>query len=149
MNHHMPVSPILPTDTAVESGHVVPGLAGGEAKADLGDAGAKLGAATGAKVGAEVARRLGRALGAEAGLAAGRMAGARAAVTSAREEACKLDALTVTEEAIIQMKATVVQVAQVVGKEAEFVAGSFILTQRALDEAPYRYSSFLTQVVVK
>ena len=35
---------------------------------------------------------------------------------------------------------------EVVGKEAEFVAGSFILTQRALDEAPYRYSSFLTQV---
>ena len=29
---------------------------------------------------------------------------------------------------------------------AEFVAGSFILTQRALDEAPYRYSSFLTKV---
>ncbi len=28
----------------------------------------------------------------------------------------------------------------------EFVAGSFILTQKALDEAPYRYSSFLTEV---
>jgi len=36
---------------------------------------------------------------------------------------------------------------EVVGKEAEFVAGSFILTQRALDEAPYRYSSFLTQAL--
>ena len=36
-----PVSPILPTETAVESGHVVPGLAGGEAEADLGDAGAE------------------------------------------------------------------------------------------------------------
>ena len=31
---------------------------------------------------------------------------------------------------------------------AEFVAGSFILTQRALDEAPYRYSSFLTKVIL-
>ena len=28
----------------------------------------------------------------------------------------------------------------------EFVAGSFILTQKALDEAPYRYSTFLTEV---
>ncbi len=28
----------------------------------------------------------------------------------------------------------------------EFIAGSFIITQRALDEAPYRYSTFLTQV---
>ena len=29
----------------------------------------------------------------------------------------------------------------------EFLAGSFIITQRALDEAPYRYSTFLTQVL--
>ena len=37
----------------------------------------------------------------------------------------------------------------VVGEEGEFMAGSFILTQRALDEAPYRYSSFLTQALEK
>ena len=39
-NPTKPVSPILPTDTAVESGHVVPGLAGGDEEADLGVAGA-------------------------------------------------------------------------------------------------------------
>ena len=44
MNHHLPISPILPSDTAVESGHVVSGLAGGDAEADLGDAGASSGA---------------------------------------------------------------------------------------------------------
>ena len=37
---------------------------------------------------------------------------------------------------------------EIPGEDAEFVAGSFILTQRALDEAPYRYSSFLTQVSI-
>ena len=40
INHQNPVSPILPTDTAVESGHVVPGLAGGDAEADIEHAGA-------------------------------------------------------------------------------------------------------------
>ena len=37
----------------------------------------------------------------------------------------------------------------VVGEEGEFMAGSFILTQRALDEAPYRCSTFLTQALEK
>ena len=32
-------------------------------------------------------------------------------------------------------------------RHGEFVAGSFILTQKALDEAPYRYGTFLTQVI--
>ena len=31
--------------------------------------------------------------------------------------------------------------------EGEFVAGSFILTQKALNEAPYRYSRFLTEAL--
>ena len=31
----------------------------------------------------------------------------------------------------------------------EFVAGSFILTQKALSEAPYRYSKFLTTALEK
>ena len=39
-NPNKPVSPILPTDTAVESGHVVPGQAEGGAEADLDGAGA-------------------------------------------------------------------------------------------------------------
>ena len=34
-------------------------------------------------------------------------------------------------------------------QEGEFVAGSFILTQKALSEAPYRYSRFLTQALDK
>ena len=33
-------------------------------------------------------------------------------------------------------------------QNAEFIAGSFIITQKALDEAPFRYSSFLTQVII-
>ena len=33
------------------------------------------------------------------------------------------------------------------GREGEFVAGSFILTQKALNEAPYRYSRFLTEAL--
>ena len=33
------------------------------------------------------------------------------------------------------------------GQEGEFVAGSFILTQKALSEAPYRYSRFLTSAL--
>ena len=32
-------------------------------------------------------------------------------------------------------------------QEGEFVAGSFILTQKALNEAPYRYSRFLTEAL--
>ena len=32
-------------------------------------------------------------------------------------------------------------------REGEFVAGSFILTQKALNEAPYRYSRFLTEAL--
>ena len=40
INPNKPVSPILPTDTAVESGHVVLGLAGGDEEADLEVAGA-------------------------------------------------------------------------------------------------------------
>ena len=35
------------------------------------------------------------------------------------------------------------------GREGEFVAGSFILTQKALNEAPYRYSRFLTDALKK
>ena len=31
----------------------------------------------------------------------------------------------------------------------DFVAGSFILTQKALSEAPYRYSRFLTEALEK
>ena len=31
--------------------------------------------------------------------------------------------------------------------DGEFVAGSFILTQKALSEAPYRYSRFLTDAL--
>ena len=34
-------------------------------------------------------------------------------------------------------------------REGEFVAGSFILTQKALNEAPYRYSRFLTEALEK
>ena len=34
-------------------------------------------------------------------------------------------------------------------RAGEFVAGSFILTQKALSEAPYRYSRFLTQALEK
>ena len=34
-----------------------------------------------------------------------------------------------------------------VEEEGEFVAGSFILTQKALNEAPYRYSRFLTEAL--
>ena len=34
-------------------------------------------------------------------------------------------------------------------KENEFVAGSFILTQKSLNEAPYRYSGVLRQVLDK
>ena len=34
-------------------------------------------------------------------------------------------------------------------QDGEFVAGSFILTQKALSEAPYRYSRFLTQALDK
>ena len=33
--------------------------------------------------------------------------------------------------------------------DGEFVAGSFILTQKALSEAPYRYSRFLTKALEK
>ena len=49
------------------------------------------------------------------------------------------------------LRAVVAVVAVVVVAEeeepgGEFVAGSFILTQKALDEAPYRYSTFLTEV---
>ena len=33
--------------------------------------------------------------------------------------------------------------------DGEFVAGSFILTQKALSEAPYRYSRFLTKALDK
>ena len=33
--------------------------------------------------------------------------------------------------------------------DGEFVAGSFILTQKALSEDPYRYSRFLTDVLKK
>ena len=32
-------------------------------------------------------------------------------------------------------------------RDGEFVAGSFILTQKALSEAPYRYSRFLTDAL--
>ena len=32
-------------------------------------------------------------------------------------------------------------------QEGQFVAGSFILTQKALSEAPYRYSRFLTEAL--
>jgi hypothetical protein len=31
-------------------------------------------------------------------------------------------------------------------EEGEFVAGTFIITQEALDEAPYRYSNFFLEV---
>ena len=31
-------------------------------------------------------------------------------------------------------------------EEGEFVAGTFIITQEALDEAPYRYSTFFLEV---
>ena len=34
-------------------------------------------------------------------------------------------------------------------QNGEFVAGSFILTQKALSEAPYRYSKFLTTALEK
>ena len=34
-------------------------------------------------------------------------------------------------------------------QNGEFVAGSFILTQKALSEAPYRYSRFLTKALEK
>ncbi len=33
-------------------------------------------------------------------------------------------------------------------EEGEFVAGTFIITQEALDEAPYRYSTFFLEVRV-
>ena len=33
-------------------------------------------------------------------------------------------------------------------EEGEFVAGTFIITQKALDEAPYRYSTFFLEVRV-
>ena len=32
-------------------------------------------------------------------------------------------------------------------QDGQFVAGSFILTQKALSEAPYRYSRFLTEAL--
>ena len=32
-------------------------------------------------------------------------------------------------------------------QDGEFIAGSFILTQKALSEAPYRYSRFLTSAL--
>ena len=34
-------------------------------------------------------------------------------------------------------------------QNGDFVAGSFILTQKALSEAPYRYSRFLTSALEK
>ena len=34
-------------------------------------------------------------------------------------------------------------------QDGQFVAGSFILTQKALSEAPYRYSRFLTDALKK
>lgn len=34
-------------------------------------------------------------------------------------------------------------------KAGEFVAGSFILTQKSLDEAPFRYAGVLRQVLDK
>ena len=34
-------------------------------------------------------------------------------------------------------------------QDGQFVAGSFILTQKALSEAPYRYSRFLTDALQK
>lgn len=47
---------------------------------------------------------------------------------------------------------TILPLAEVKGleeriQEGEFVAGSFILTQKALNEAPYRYSRFLTEAL--